>query len=258
MLVLSGRVMNESDIREFLAAVKKGRMSSKQAVTRLKNLPFEDIGFAKIDHHRSLRQGYPEVIFARGKSPKQVAEIVRGMLRAKSTHNILITRADTKTYRAVRRVARGATFHELSGTIAIHRSNAVTGKGLILVVTAGTSDIPVAEEALITAEMLGNRAEALYDVGVAGLHRLLKYRDKLAAARVIICAAGMEGALPSVVAGLVSVPLIAVPTSVGYGASFSGLTALLAMLNSCASNISVVNIDNGFGAACVASCINHL
>ncbi|MFI5126766.1 MAG: nickel pincer cofactor biosynthesis protein LarB [Candidatus Acidiferrales bacterium] len=258
MLVLSGRVMNESDIHEFLAAVKKGRISSEQAVARLKNLPFEDLGFAKIDHHRSLRQGYPEVIFARGKTPKQVAEIVQGMLRAKSSHNILITRADLKTYRVVRRVARGAKFHELSGAITIRRSSAVTGKGLILVVTAGTSDIPVAEEALITAEMLGNRAEALYDVGVAGLHRLLKHRDKLAAARVIICAAGMEGALPSVVAGLVSVPLIAVPTSVGYGASFSGLTALLAMLNSCASNISVVNIDNGFGAACVASCINHL
>ena len=258
MQVLSGRVMNESDIREFLAAVKKGRVSSEHAVERLKNLPFEDLGFAKIDHHRSLRQGYPEVIFARGKSPKQVAEIARGMLRAKSTHNILITRADAKTYRAVRRITRGAKFHELSGAITIRRSSAVTGKGLILVVTAGTSDIPVAEEALVTSEILGNRAEALYDVGVAGLHRLLKHRDKLVAARVIICAAGMEGALPSVVAGLVGVPLIAVPTSVGYGASFSGLTALLAMLNSCASNISVVNIDNGFGAACVASCINHL
>jgi len=258
MLVPSGYTMNESDIREFLTAVKKGRLSSEQAATRLKNLPFEDLGFAKIDHHRSLRQGYPEVIFARGKSPMQVAAIVRGMLRAKSTHNILITRADAKTYRAVRRIARSAKFHELSGAITIRRSKTVTGKGLILVVTAGTSDIPVAQEALITAEMLGNRVEALYDVGVAGLHRLLKHRNKLSAARVIICAAGMEGALPSVVAGLVGVPLIAVPTSVGYGASFSGLTALLAMLNSCASNISVVNIDNGFGAACVASCINHL
>lgn len=250
--------MNESDIREFLAAVKKGRMSSEQAIARLKKLPFEDLGFAKIDHHRSLRQGYPEVIFARGKSAKQVAAIVRAMLRAKSTHNILITRADAKTFRAVRRIRPTAKFHELPGAITIRRSNRITGKGLILIVTAGTSDIPVAEEALVTLEMLGNRAETLYDVGVAGLHRLLKHRDKLAAARVIICAAGMEGALPSVVAGLVSVPLIAVPTSVGYGASFSGLTALLAMLNSCASNISVVNIDNGFGAACVASCINHL
>jgi len=250
--------MNEFDIRELLAAVKKGRVSSDQALARLKNLPFEDLGFAKIDHHRSLRQGYPEVIFGRGKSPKQVAEIVRGMLRAKASHNILITRADAKAYRAVQRIASTAKFHELSGAITIHRSRAISGEGLILVVTAGTSDIPVAEEAVITAEMMGNRAEALYDVGVAGLHRLLKYRDKLVAARIIICVAGMEGALPSVVAGLVSVPVIAVPTSTGYGASFSGLTALLAMLNSCASNISVVNIDNGFGAACVASCINHL
>ncbi|HVA72672.1 MAG TPA: nickel pincer cofactor biosynthesis protein LarB [Candidatus Limnocylindrales bacterium] len=250
--------MNEPDIRGLLAAVKKGRVSSDQAIARLKNLPFEDLGFAKIDHHRSLRQGYPEVIFARGKSPKQVAEIVRGMLRAKASHNILITRADAKTYRAVRRGALRAKFHPLSGAITIRRSSAITGKGLILIVTAGTSDIPVAEEALLTAEMMGNRAEALCDVGVAGLHRLLKHRDKLVSARIIICAAGMEGALPSVVAGLVSVPVIAVPTSTGYGASFSGLTALLAMLNSCASNISVVNIDNGFGAACVASCINHL
>ncbi|HEV2306420.1 MAG TPA: nickel pincer cofactor biosynthesis protein LarB, partial [Candidatus Acidoferrales bacterium] len=200
----------------------------------------------------------PEVIFARGKAPKQVAGIVRGMLRAKSSHNILITRADAKVYAAVRRLTREANFHELSGAITIRRAKKNTGKGLVLVVTAGTSDIPVAEEALVTAEMMGNRAEAIYDIGVAGLHRLLAHREKLIGARVIICAAGMEGALPSVVGGLVSVPVIAVPTSTGYGASFSGLAALLAMLNSCASNISVVNIDNGFGAACVASCINHL
>jgi pyridinium-3,5-biscarboxylic acid mononucleotide synthase len=250
--------MNASDIRELVEALQKGRLSSEQAIERLKNLPFEDLGFAKIDHHRGLRQGYPEVIFARGKTPRQVAEIVRGMLRTKSSHNILITRADAKVYALVRRLAREAKFHELSGAITIRRGKKTTGKGLILIVTAGTSDIPVAEEALVTAEMLGNRAEVLYDVGVAGLHRLLAHRDKITAARVIICAAGMEGALPSVVAGLVSVPVIAVPTSTGYGASFSGLAALLAMLNSCASNISVVNIDNGFGAACVASCINHL
>lgn len=250
--------MNEDDIRELVEALQKGRVSCDEAVERLKKLPFEDLGFAKIDHHRALRQGYPEVIFARGKAPKQVAEIVRGMLRAKSSHNILITRADAKVYALVRRVARGAKFHELSGAITIRRAKEPTGKGLILIVTAGTSDIPVAEEALVTAEMLGNRAEALYDVGVAGLHRLLAHREKITSARVIICVAGMEGALPSVVAGLVSVPVIAVPTSVGYGASFSGLAGLLAMLNSCSSNISVVNIDNGFGAACVASCINHL
>lgn len=250
--------MNAEDIRELVEALQKGRVSCEEAVERLKNLPFEDLGFAKIDHHRALRQGYPEVIFARGKSPKQVAEIVRGMLRAKSSHNILITRGDAKVFAAVRRLAHEAKFHELSGAITIQQSKKTTGKGLILVVTAGTSDIPVAEEALVTAEMLGNRAEAIYDIGVAGLHRLLAHREKLVEARVIIVAAGMEGALPSVVAGLVSVPVIAVPTSVGYGASFSGMTALLAMLNSCASNISVVNIDNGFGAACVASCINHL
>ncbi len=250
--------MDASDIRELVEALQKGRLTSEQAIERLKNLPFEDLGFAKIDHHRGLRQGYPEVIFARGKAPRQVAEIVRGMLRTKSSHNILITRADAKVYALVRRLTRAAKFHELSGAITIRRGKKNTGKGLILIVTAGTIDISVAEEALVTAEMLGNRAEALYDVGVAGLHRLLAHRDKITAARVIICAAGMEGALPSVVAGLVGVPVIAVPTSTGYGASFSGLAALLAMLNSCASNISVVNIDNGFGAACVASCINHL
>ncbi|HKF52442.1 MAG TPA: nickel pincer cofactor biosynthesis protein LarB [Candidatus Acidoferrales bacterium] len=250
--------MNAEDIRGLVEALQKGRVSCDEAVERLKKLPFEDLGFAKIDHHRALRQGYPEVIFARGKAPKHVAEIVRGMLRAKSSHNILITRADAKVYALVRRLARGAKFHELSGAITIRRHKEPTGKGLILIVTAGTSDIPVAEEALVTAEMLGNRAEVLYDVGVAGLHRLLAHREKITSARVIICAAGMEGALPSVVAGLVSVPVIAVPTSTGYGASFSGLAGLLAMLNSCASNISVVNIDNGFGAACVASCINHL
>jgi pyridinium-3,5-biscarboxylic acid mononucleotide synthase len=250
--------MNDKDIRELVESLRKGRVSSDQAIERLKNLPFEDLGFAKIDHHRALRQGYPEVVYARGKTPTQVAEIVRGMLRAKSSHNILITRADVKVYAQVRRLTREVKFHELSGAIAIRRRKEPTGKGLILIVTAGTSDIPVAEEALVTADMMGNRAEALYDVGVAGLHRLLAHRKKIVAARVIICVAGMEGALPSVVAGLVSVPVIAVPTSTGYGASFSGLAGLLAMLNSCASNISVVNIDNGFGAACVASCINHL
>jgi NCAIR mutase (PurE)-related protein len=250
--------MNEHDIRGLLEAVEKGRLSAERAIARLKHLPFEDLGFAKIDHHRALRQGYPEVIFARGKTAEQVTAIVRGMLRAKSTQNTLITRADKKTFNAVRRLSRAAKFYPLSGTIAIRRNQANSGKGLIVVVTAGTSDIPVAEEALVTAEMLGNRAEALYDVGVAGLHRLAENRAKLAEARVIICVAGMEGALPSVVAGLVAVPVIAVPTSTGYGASFGGLTALLAMLNSCTSNVSVVNIDNGFGAGCVASVINHL
>jgi NCAIR mutase (PurE)-related protein len=250
--------MNESDAKKFLSEVRAGRISPESALEKLKHLPYEDLGFAKIDHHRSLRQGYPEVIFARGKSNAQTVAIARGMLRAKASHNILITRANKETYRAVRRLARNAKFHELSAAITIERDKEIHGKGLILVVTAGTSDIPVAEEALITAQMMGNHAEAIYDVGVAGLHRLMEHRAKLNDARVIICVAGMEGALPSVVAGMVGVPVVAVPTSVGYGASFQGVAALLGMLNSCASNVSVVNIDNGFGAGCVASVINRL
>jgi hypothetical protein len=254
--------MDESDIRNLLEAVKHGRQTIDHTVEKLRRLPFEDLGFAKVDHHRGLRQGYAEVVFARGKTSKQVAEIVRAMLRAKASHNILVTRANKKIFAAVRQAARAAKlraeFHELSGTISIERSRKILGKGLILIVTAGTSDIPVAEEALVTARAMGNRAEAIYDVGVAGLHRLLEHREKLAEARVIVCVAGMEGALPSVVAGMVAAPVIAVPTSTGYGSSFGGLTALLAMLNSCASNVSVVNIDNGFGAGCVASVINRL
>jgi pyridinium-3,5-biscarboxylic acid mononucleotide synthase len=250
--------MNERDIRNLLEAVKRGKLTVESSLQKLRQLPYEDLGFAKIDHHRALRQGYPEVIFARGKTVKQVTEIVRGMLRTRGSHNILITRANQKMFTAVKRISRAAQFHPLSGAIAIERSRANHGKGLILIVTAGTSDIPVAEEALVTAQTMGNRAEAIYDVGVAGLHRLLEHRGKLAEARVIICVAGMEGALPSVVGGMVAAPVIAVPTSTGYGSSFGGLTALLAMLNSCASNVSVVNIDNGFGAGCVASVINRL
>ncbi|MBZ5502606.1 MAG: nickel pincer cofactor biosynthesis protein LarB [Acidobacteriia bacterium] len=257
--------MDERDIRKWLENVRRGQVTLDRAVEHLRQLPYEDLGFAKIDHHRTLRQGYPEVIYGRGKTPQQVTGIVRGMLRAKASHNILITRADRKMLAAVKRLARRGsglraeqiTFHELSGAIAIERSRAVHGKGLIVVVTAGTSDIPVAEEALVTARMMGNRAEAIYDVGVAGLHRLLEHRKKLADARVIVCVAGMEGALPSVVAGMVAAPVIAVPTSTGYGSGFGGFAALLAMLNSCASNVSVVNIDNGFGAGCVASVINR-
>ncbi|HXE74457.1 MAG TPA: nickel pincer cofactor biosynthesis protein LarB [Candidatus Xenobia bacterium] len=248
--------MTEVEIRKLLEGVRRGQVSPAKAVERLRRLPFEDLGFAKIDHHRSLRQGYAEVIYAPGKRPEQVARIVQRM--ARNQHNILITRGDAKLYRAVKRVAHAARFHELSGAISIRKTQTITGKGLILVVSAGTSDIPVAEEALVTAEMMGNRVEALYDVGVAGIHRLIRNHPKLAEARVIICVAGMEGALPSVVGGLVSVPVIAVPTSVGYGASLKGLAALLAMLNSCASNVAVVNIDNGFGAGCLASVINRL
>ncbi len=249
--------MDERDVRKLLEGVKRGQLTIEHAIERLRQLPYEDLGFAKIDHHRALRQGYPEVVFARGKTREQVAGIVRGMLRAKASDNILVTRADRKIFTAVKRVARKAKFHELSGAISIERSRAIHGKGLILVVTAGTSDIPVAEEALVTARTMGNRAEAIYDVGVAGLHRLLEHRRKLAEARVIVCVAGMEGALPSVVAGMVAAPVIAVPTSTGYGASFGGVAALLGMLNSCASNVSVVNIDNGFGGGCVASVINR-
>jgi hypothetical protein len=251
--------MNSSDIRKLLEAVERKKLSVAQALERLKHMPFEDLGFAKIDHHRALRQGYAEVVFGRGKTPAQVAEIVRRMLKPRdSRQNVLVTRADRAMFAAVRRVNHGAKFHALSETILIRRTNEITGKGTVLVISAGTSDIPVAEEALMTCEAMGNRAESLYDVGVAGLHRLLEHRAKLTAARVIICVAGMEGALPSVVGGMVSVPVIAVPTSVGYGASFGGVAALLGMLNSCASNVSVVNIDNGFGAGCVASVINRL
>ncbi len=249
--------MNAREIHELLEAVRQRRLSTAEAIERLKHLPFEDLGFAKIDHHRALRQGYAEVIFARGKTPAQVAAIVRRMLSA-SRSNVLITRADPPTFRAVRRITRAARYSPLSGVIAIRRSRRITGKGLILVISAGTSDIPVAEEARLTAELMGNRVETIYDVGVAGLHRLLDHRREIASARVIIVVAGMEGALPSVVGGLVGVPVIAVPASTGYGASFGGLAALLGMLNSCASNVTVVNIDNGFGAGCVASVINHL
>jgi NCAIR mutase (PurE)-related protein len=251
--------MTEKHLRELLEAVRLGSVTSQQAIERLKHLPFEDLGFAKVDHHRSLRQGFAEVVFGKGKTPAQVEGIVRAMLRQKtSRQNVLVTRADAKIFAAVKRVNRKAKFHASSGVVTIERSQEITGKGTILIVSAGTSDIPVAEEALLTAQMMGNRAEHLYDVGVAGIHRLLEHRENLTKARVIICVAGMEGALPSVVGGLVAAPVIAVPTSVGYGASFGGVAALLGMLNSCASNVTVVNIDNGFGAACVASCINRL
>jgi NCAIR mutase (PurE)-related protein len=255
--------MNQLELLKLLESVKAGELAPAKAIERLKHLPFEDLDFAKVDHHRALRQGFAEVVFGKGKTPRQVAEIVKSMLRRNdSRQNILVTRADAKIFAAVKKAngktARAAKFHALSGVITIERSAELTGKGTIMVVSAGTSDIPVAEEALLTARMMGNRAEHLYDVGVAGIHRLLEHRERLTQARVIVCVAGMEGALPSVVGGLVAVPVIAVPTSVGYGASFGGVAALLGMLNSCASNVTVVNIDNGFGAACVASCINRL
>jgi NCAIR mutase (PurE)-related protein len=250
--------VNELELKKLLEAVRAGSLSGDEALNRLRNLPFEDLGFAKVDHHRALRQGFAEVIFGQGKTPKQVAEIAQAMLRRDSQQNVLITRADKKIFAAVKRIYRAAKFHELPGAITIERNQQITGKGTICVVSAGTSDMAVAEEAVLTAAVMGNRVTRLYDVGVAGIHRLLHHRQELTEARVIICVAGMEGALPSVVGGLVAVPVIAVPTSVGYGASFSGVAALLGMLNSCASNVTVVNIDNGFGAARVATCINHL
>jgi len=251
--------MKSEELLKLLELVGEGKLAPAVALERLKHLPFEDIGFAKVDHHRALRQGFAEVVFGKGKTVRQVAEIVRAMVEKKSSrHNVLVTRADAKMFAAVKRVSRAARFHALSGVITIERSKQLTGKGTIVVVSAGTSDIPVAEEAVLTARMMGNRVDPVYDVGVAGIHRLLDHRGKLNEARVIVCVAGMEGALPSVVGGLVGVPVIAVPTSTGYGASFGGVAALLGMLNSCASNVTVVNIDNGFGAACVASCINRL
>jgi pyridinium-3,5-biscarboxylic acid mononucleotide synthase len=255
--------MTESELLKLLGAVRSGKVAPAGALAELKNLSFEDLDFAKVDHHRALRQGFAEVVFGKGKTAGQVAEIVKSLLgRKPGRQNVLVTRADAKMFAAVKRAAgrdRGAAkFHPLSGAITIERNSEILGKGTIVVVSAGTSDIPVAEEAVLTARLMGNRVEHLYDVGVAGIHRLLKHSEELMKARVIICVAGMEGALPSVVGGLVAVPVIAVPTSVGYGASFGGVAALLGMLNSCASNVTVVNIDNGFGAGRVASCINRL
>lgn len=247
--------MTEAQLRQFLADVKRGVLSDDQALDRLRNLPFEDLGFANVDHHRTIRQGFPEVIFGAGKAAEQVAQIVVSM--RDGGHNILVTRASREQFERVRAFEPSAEFHDPARVIAIRRDETIRGKGTVMVISAGTSDIPVAEEAAVTLKVMGNRFETLYDVGVSGLHRLLGRRDRLISAGVVIVVAGMEGALPSVVGGLVSVPVIAVPTSIGYGASFGGVTALLSMLNSCASNVAVVNIDNGFGAAMVASLINR-
>jgi NCAIR mutase (PurE)-related protein len=236
--------------------VRAGRLSPDEAVSRLRHMPFEDLGFAKIDHHRRLRAGMPEVIFSQGKTPAQVAQIFKRM--AAHGGNVLATKADIVHFRAVRKLVRKAEYRELGRAVILQQEAEKYGKGVIAVISAGTSDIPVAEEAVVTAEVMGNEVAHLYDVGVAGIHRLLLSKKVLENARVVIVCAGMEGALPSVVGGLVRVPVIAVPTSVGYGASFAGMAALLGMLNSCASNVSVVNIDNGFGAGYVASMINRL
>ena len=248
--------MNAASIRQLFEQVRKGQISPDDAVARLRHLPFEDLGFAKVDHHRALRAGMPEVILGEGKTPAQTAAIFAQL--AKQGGNILATRASEKQFAAVKKKVRRAQYRELARAITLQRDQTKYGKGMIAVVSAGTSDIPVAEEAVVTAELMGNDVEHFYDVGVAGIHRLLANREALSKARVVIVCAGMEGALPSVVGGLVGVPVIAVPTSIGYGASFKGLAALLGMLNSCASNVSVVNIDNGFGAGYVASLINRL
>ena len=248
--------MQSEAIKKLFEQVRKGRLSPDEAMQQLKHLPFEDMGFANVDHHRSLRVGMPEVIFGPGKTPTNLAAIFERL--AKHGHNVLATRATQEQFKAVRRKLRKAEYHQLARAIALMQDETVRGKGKIVVVSAGTSDIPVAEEAVVTAQVMGNEVQHVYDVGVAGIHRLLAQREALTAARVVIVCAGMEGALPSVVGGLVGVPVIAVPTSVGYGASFNGLSALLGMLNSCASNVSVVNIDNGFGAGYVASIINRL
>lgn len=254
-LALPGADVNPSALRKLFDEVRKGRLSADEAVDRLRHLPFEDLGFAKVDHHRAIRQGMPEVIFSQGKSPKQVASIFSRL--AQHGGNVLATRATEEQYAAVAALVEKADYRPLARAIVLKRDRKRNGKGVIAVVSAGTSDIPVAEEAVVTAELMGNAVQHVYDVGVAGIHRLLAHRDALAKARVIIVCAGMEGALPSVVGGLVGVPVIAVPTSVGYGAAFEGLAALLGMMNSCASNVSVVNIDNGFGAGYVASLINR-
>jgi hypothetical protein len=248
--------MSEAQLRDLLKRVRQGKLGVEAALGELRHLPFEDLGFAKVDHHRALRHGMPEVVLGSGKTPQQVAAVAAKLLER--NQNLLVTRANPATYRAVKKLASKAEFFPLSGAIRVWGDRTVHGKGTIAVVCAGTSDIPVAEEAQVTAQVMGNRVDTLYDVGVAGIHRLMSNRDRLSAARVIVCCAGMEGALPSVVGGLVAVPVIAVPTSIGYGASLQGLAALLGMLNSCASNVTVVNIDNGFGAAYVASMINRL
>jgi pyridinium-3,5-biscarboxylic acid mononucleotide synthase len=252
--------MNRSQLKALLDEVKDGRLAPEAAQDRifqvLSQKPFEDLGFARVDHHRVTRQGYPEVVFGPGKTPLQIAAIAERIVAAGS--NLLVTRTTAEAAAAVAVALPDAAFDELSRTITLRRAPAPPGKGPLLVAAAGTADLPVAEEAAISAEFMGNEVDRLYDVGVAGLHRLLAEHDRLSKARVIIVVAGMEGALPSVVGGLVDVPVVAVPTSVGYGASFGGITALLAMLNSCASGVSVVNIDNGFGAAAFASAVNHL
>jgi pyridinium-3,5-biscarboxylic acid mononucleotide synthase len=249
------RFMDQEKLKDLLLNFKEGDLSLDQVLEQLRRLPFEDLGYAHVDHHRALRQGFPEVIFGKGKTPAQVTGIAARLLERSS--NLLITHSNRETFASIQALASDAVYHDTCCAISVRRDQALRGSGIIAIVTAGTSDMPVADEAAVTAEIMGNRIERLYDVGVAGIHRVLSRLELLQSARVIVCAAGMEGALPSVIGGLVSVPVIAVPTSIGYGASFNGIAALLGMLNSCASNVTVVNIDNGFGAGYVASLINR-
>jgi pyridinium-3,5-biscarboxylic acid mononucleotide synthase len=252
--------VTDSELQDLLQRVRHGALDPSQAaatiLTALRAAPFEDLGFARLDTHREIRQGFPEVVLGLGKTPAQIAAIAAKIVARGQA--LLVTRAPPEVYEAVRGVAPAATYHPDARAITLAQGRVDAGTGTILVVCAGTSDLPVAEEAVVTAVLMGNRIDRLYDVGVAGLHRLLAEQERLQSARVIVVVAGMEGALPSVVAGLVKVPVIAVPTSVGYGASFGGVAALLGMLNSCANGVAVVNIDNGFGAASIASLINHL
>jgi hypothetical protein len=249
--------MDRASIETLLNGVREGSVEVNEALDRLRDLPFEDIGFAKVDHHRALRTGMIEAIYSAGKTPAQVAAIFARM--SKAGGNVLATRATREMFEAVLDVEPRAEFSEVARTIELtQNSELVPGKGTIAVVCAGTSDLPVAEEAAVTARLMGNTVELIADVGVAGIHRLLAQKSSLQSARVLVVCAGMEGALPTVVGGLVNAPVIAVPTSVGYGASFGGVAALLGMLNTCSPNVSVVNIDNGFGAACIASLINHM
>ena len=247
--------MNKASLTALLKQVRSGTIDVETALTRLRHFPFEDVAYAHIDHHRQLRHGMPEVIYCEGKTTEQVVGIAKRMLEAGS--DILATRATEATYKAVKKLDRRTVYHKASRAIVVQRSRRKPTQGIVLVLTAGTSDIPIAEEAAVTASSLGSTVQTVYDVGVAGIHRVLSKRDLLDAARVIIVVAGMDGALPSVVGGLVDKPVIAVPTSVGYGAGFQGLAPLLTMLNSCASGIAVMNIDNGFGAGYFAHLVNR-
>ncbi len=248
--------MKSEDIRSILDALASGSLTPDAATEQIKGLSYEDVGYAKIDHGRAERQGFPEVIFGQGKTKEQVVGIFERLIER--APNVLVTRTNAEVFGEIRNIITDAEWHESAGIIRVIRDRTERGSGEIAVVTAGTSDIPVAEEAALTAEAMGNRVVRIWDAGVAGIHRIISQREILQKARVVIVAAGMEGALPSVVGGLVSVPVIGVPTSIGYGASFGGMAALLGMLNSCSSNVTVVNIDNGFGAGFTASLINRV